>query len=193
LKENNPPWEEAKVTSQPSPKAARPPPGLEFPHETRPALYSSSSSEDMKFKPTTLPETIASELKSKLSTHDSDNSEHKNSFAIIDDENISGSCSESGTRPSPLARPNPRYLSRNLFGETPKLLSPAAFKPTTAATTQSPITSQVNSRKNSTNSNDTIIHREYLKQSLIALLEDDTDFLNKIHLAYINQVKSKFG
>jgi hypothetical protein len=221
LSENNPPWEERKVKSQ---TPTRPPPGLEFPQETKPAIYSSSSSEDLKFKPTTLLETIANSMieltnenkqtnfetnkqTSNFETNESDQSENQknHSFAILDDENISGSCSESGTRPSPLARPNPRYLSRNLFGETPKLLSPAAFKPTVTASSaaaSAPVASNpsIKSRRSSTNSSMShqnespiMIHREYLKQSLIALLEEDTDFLNKIHLAYLNQVKSKVG
>ena len=49
--------------------------------------FSSSSSDEIKFKPNSLPETIALELsKSKSRNHDSDHSEtQKDSFAIIDD------------------------------------------------------------------------------------------------------------
>lgn len=124
LSENNPPWESTGE------------------NKLNPPLYSSSSSDEIKFKPNSLPETIALELsKSKSRNHDSDHSEtQKDSFAIIDD--FSGSCSEHGIRQSPLARPNDplsrRHLSRNLFGESknakPTLLSPAAFTPTTTVT-----------------------------------------------------------
>ena len=50
-------------------------------------IFSSSSSDEIKFKPNSLPETIALELsKSKSRNHDSDHSEtQKDSFAIIDD------------------------------------------------------------------------------------------------------------
>ena len=52
---------------------------------------SSSSDEKTIFKPLSLPETIAHQLDSKLSQDSTENnSDHKESFAIIDDGNISG-------------------------------------------------------------------------------------------------------
>ena len=96
-------------------------------------LESSSSSDEtnQKFKPTSLPDTLAFELQSKV-TPDSDNSldTQKPSYAIMDDERYLPalsldltvfSNSENGIRSSPLSsRPHAKHLSRNLFGESKK-------------------------------------------------------------------------
>jgi len=196
LSENNPPWESTVE------------------NKMNPPLYSSSSSDEIKFKPNSLPETIALELsKSKSRNHDSDHSEtQKDSFAIIDD--LSGSCSENGARQSPLARPNDplsrRHLSRNLFGESknakPTLLSPAAFTPTTvtsnASSASNPLVtnsqysappgfSQVTPTGNSHQAPEVVIHKDELKSTLISLIETDQEFLDRIYMAYVKRVKTK--
>jgi len=170
-------------------------------------IYSSSSNSDAehnhaKFKPNTLPDTLAFELeKTKMSLgsllmdSDSNSLDHSlanatkhqqpASFAILDDE----SHSENGLRSSPLARPNTKQLSRNLFGDVPpsitsapttsklELLSPAAFG-------APPPPPQVSAHSQQQAS----IDRERLKETLIALLETDHEFVNRVYTAYMKNV-----
>lgn len=137
-------------------------------------IYSSSSNSDaenshQKFKPISLPDTLAFELQSKIDSDNSCDHAQKQSFAILDDE----SHSENGLRNSPVSRPNAKQLSRNLFGDSKtELLSPAAFGASIPTESK-------------------LINRELLKETLIQLLETDHDFVNRVYTAYIKNVSKQ--